>query len=120
MRAGQYRKYALECLRLARSRTTPQARAHLIDMLGEWDQVVVMHPHEVIRPHERRERARERVIDSPVADVIRAREIRQPYSVMHRWPKCPICEPAIVLLTISWGQVDDGILHPPPVDYCRP
>ena len=77
-----------------------------------------MDPHEIVRTDERREGARERVIDSPVADIVRPREIGEAYSVVHRWPKRPICEAAVVLLTISRRQVDDGVLHPFLVDYC--
>src|SRR6266542_6287141 len=77
-----------------------------------------MDPHEIVRMDQRREGAREDVVDSAVADIVRPREIGEAYSVMHRWPKRPICKAVVVLLTISRRQVDDGVLHPFLVDYC--
>src|SRR5216684_4040600 len=79
-----------------------------------------MDPHEIVGTDERREGAREGVIDPPITDIVRPREIGEANSIVHRWPKRPICEAVVVLLTITGRQVNDRVLHPILVDYCRP
>jgi len=69
-------------------------------LLGEWDKMIIVDPHEVFGPSERSEGSGEGVVDPSVADVVGSGEIGEAHSVVHRWPECPVGEAVVVLSTV--------------------
>ena len=70
-------------------------------LCGERDQVVIVNPDQIVRPHQSGKGSGESAVDPEVACVIGARKIRQADAVMHGRPKGAVGETAIIFLPVD-------------------
>jgi hypothetical protein len=84
------------------------ADAALPQVPPERDEVVVVHPNEIVVAQQRLQAIREQAIDALIGGVVRVRVVQRAHEVVEQRPQGAVAEPAIVGLVILERQVDRG------------
>src|SRR4051812_15357375 len=75
---------------------------------GEWDQVIIVHPHQIAGGQHRHQRPRESAVDPHVPGKIAPRIADQRRPVMKQRPQHAVGEADVVLLVIAPAQIEGG------------
>jgi hypothetical protein len=76
---------------------------------GQWHQVIVMHPHEIVGPEYLIKLSGKVFIDSLITGEIPSRELGEVESVVQDRPQDAVRKAVVVLLVVVFGQVRDDI-----------
>ncbi|MCY1420490.1 hypothetical protein D9M71_361120 [compost metagenome] len=79
--------------------------------LGEGDQVVVVHPEDVVRLQQRAQAFGEELVDAQVAAEVRLVELREVQPVMQDRPQHAVGEAVVVLLEVVRTHVGEDVPH---------
>lgn len=85
--------------------------AELAQAVRERQQVIVVHPDDVVGLHERAQLLRERAVHAQIAGIFLAIEAREIAAIVKYRPQRGIREAAIVLVVVAAGQADGRIGH---------
>jgi hypothetical protein len=80
--------------------------------LGEREQVVIMHPNEVIRAQQSRDRFGELAVDRTVSLVILAPIFHQAETKVQQWPQHPVRKRYVESAVFSLAQIDRCVADP--------
>ena len=91
---------------VCRNRPDAVAQSRLAQRLGQAEQVIVVRPDQVVRPHQPRQRPGEQVVHPAIAVELRPVELRVADLVVQRRPQRAIGEAAIELIVVAARQVE--------------
>ncbi len=77
--------------------------------LGQRDQVIVVHPDDVVRLQDLHQLIREMFVDPHIAGQVAPREFREIEPVMEDRPQHPVGETVVILVKILRLEVGDDI-----------
>ena len=87
----------------------PVAVTAIAKHLGEWHEMIVMHPHEVVRLEDIVELRGEMRVDPPIPAQIAARELGEIEPVVQNGPEHAIGEAAVVLLIVGFSEIGHDV-----------
>ena len=80
------------------------AQPGLAQRLGQAEQVIVVRPDQIVRPHQTRERLREQRVHPAIAGELRPIEMRVADLIVQRRPQRAVGEAAIELVVVAPRQ----------------
>ena len=92
-----------------KEKADPVLMPALAQCLGERNQMIVMHPDEVIRPQDFVQFAREMIIDTQITTQIPARELGEINSIMQDRPEHAIREAIVVFAVVLFGEIERDV-----------
>jgi hypothetical protein len=88
----------------------PVADAELAELRGERDEVVVVHPDDVVGLDQLGERPGEEPVDAEISREVLAREIREVEAVVEEGPERTVGEAGIILVEVALGEIDERVV----------
>jgi len=81
----------------------------LAQLRGHRNEVIIVHPDQVVRPDQWRQQPGEEAVDPEIARHVLAGELREVEPVMAQRPQRPVGEAGVVLVDIPLAEVGDRI-----------
>lgn len=96
--------------------TDPVTHAARTQLRGEWKEMIVMRPDEIIKLQQRRERFRETAVDPAISFAVFLSETGEVQPIMMHRPKRRIAEAEIMLLIVAFrkGHSEQSNIVMPP------
>jgi hypothetical protein len=87
----------------------PRLDAELAQLLAERDQMIVVHPDQIVVAQIRVQLFGKQLIDPPIADVPVAIEAREVEAVMEQRPECSVGEAAVVAIELGLDEIERDV-----------